>query len=283
MTVPSAVERITDFPPLATELLREIPARKDQSYDVRELIASDPSLLEEVVKNARPTLLTDDEGLEPEQILSQVDTDHLAETALTILVRRYIKEALTLSSVHGYWRYTLACAITCKQLALLNSVNYALAYAGGLLHDIGRLALIAAYPEKYANLLVLVERMLNDLESVNVAEYERTLFGLNRFAIAEWLADRWGLPPTLRVIVGKFDNSGSQETREFVETVRAGTSVAHSLGYGLLAGATRRPVHSILTRSAFAPAGSSWVRARLNLAVGLPEIIEAQLLRYSVL
>ena len=81
--------------------------------------------------------------------------DLLAEIALTILVRGYIKEALSVSSVNKFWRYTLACALACRELSQFTSINAAMAYTGGLLHDVGRLALMAAYPDKYGNLLLL--------------------------------------------------------------------------------------------------------------------------------
>jgi len=133
-----------------------------------------------------------------------------------------------------YWLYTLACAVSCAEIAAPGESTKLVAYVAGLLHDIGRLALIAAYPDKYANLLTLADRMFREDPGFNLLDHERMLFGLDHFATGSWLATTWGLPPWLRAITGKFNEALSGEHRELVATVRCGTGLAHSLGFGYL-------------------------------------------------
>lgn len=285
VSVPSAVEKIAEFPRSATHLLRQLPTRVGESYEVREWIQQEPALLQEIADKARTNFAAGDENSSAEDIILHLDTDQLAEIALTILVRGYIKDALSDSSVSGYWRYTLACAIVCRQLSRLTSVHQAMAYSAGLLHDIGRLALIAAYPEKYGNLLLLVDRMLKAEEPVNPLEYERTLFGLDRFEIAEWLARRWDFPPALQSVVGTFENTGRTQDLELVKIVRAGSSVAHSLGYGLLSALPGRSAQSASKPAGYKPMVSelNTMHAPAKMMLELPGLIEQQLSHYSML
>ncbi len=147
-----------------------------------------------------------------------------------------------------YWHYTLACAFTCQELARFDKVMGLGAYSAGLFHDIGRLALIAAYPEKYANLLTLTNSMFESDRPFNISEYERMLFGLDRFATGEWLAAEWKLPAWLRPVVGKFADQPSPADRRLIEIVRAGTQLAHSLGFGYLEAAPRMSVRQTLSK-----------------------------------
>jgi HD-like signal output (HDOD) protein len=182
------------------------------------------------------------------EAIEQIPAADLAEIALSVLVHRYMQRSLDVAEDRRYWRYTLACAFVCQELAYSGGQTGLRAYAAGLLHDIGRLALIAAYPEKYANLLTLTNSMFESGRTFNISEYERLLFGLDRFAAGDWLAARWKLPAWLHPAVGKFKEHTLVNDRELIEIVRAGTQLAHSLGFGYLEAAPRLSVPEILSK-----------------------------------
>jgi HD-like signal output (HDOD) protein len=192
----------------------------------------------------------------PVDAIEQIPANDLAEMALSLLVRRYMQNAFDVSEDRRYWHYTVACAFACQELIRFESVSGLRAYAAGLLHDIGRLALIAAYPEKYANLLTLTNSMFESGRDFNVSEYERMLFGLDRFATGNWLATAWKLPAWLHPVVGKFNPQPSTLDRRLTEVVRGGTQLAHSLGFGYLRAAPRLSVRQVL--SAFPAALHHW-------------------------
>jgi hypothetical protein len=80
----------------------------------------------------------------------------------------------------------------------------------------------------------------------DILHYEQMLFGFNHFATATWVAEVWNLPPWLRPVVGKFDDQTSADYGHLVATVRAGTRLAHSIGFGYLQAAPRTEVGVIL-------------------------------------
>ena len=93
------------------------------------------------------------------------------------------------------WSHSLACGMFSQELATACFMKADEAYTAGLLHDIGRLGLLAAYPVEYANVLnVAVEY------SFDVLHCERELFDIDHSEAGAWLAEQWKLPPELSVI-----------------------------------------------------------------------------------
>jgi HD-like signal output (HDOD) protein len=253
---PSSIKRLEPFPDFAIELLNRIGSNAE-TLDLAGLLAGKPQLLDDVSRVAAESIrvsggqIADLESL-PEPAASR----RAAEIAITLLVREYLQSAFLVSEDYRYWRYTLACAVCSEQVALPRGENALLAYAAGLLHDIGRLALIAAYPAQYSNLLTLTDRMFVDHERFDMLEYERLLFGLDHFDTGAWVAQAWKLPAWLGALAGKFDEKKSGDFAVLVGTIRAGARLAHSLGFGYLTAAPRADFREIL--AVFPDADKHW-------------------------
>lgn len=247
MAVPVSIERIAPFPQIAAQLLERIPSIPVEDPHIYELLESEPQLLADCAQTAVLSgLAVAGEEDDPRTILARIKPVDFARIAITFLVRGYMERAFKVSEDRRYWRYVLACAFCCSELATLSRENGLMAHAAGLLHDIGRLALIAAYPHKYANLIALTDRMFKSGQQFNISEKERLLFGIDRFETGAWLATSWKLPEWLHPVVGKFDPQASAEQKMLVTIVRAGTRLAHSLGFGFLEGAPRTTIRVIL-------------------------------------
>ncbi|HOF40318.1 MAG TPA: HDOD domain-containing protein, partial [Candidatus Hydrogenedentes bacterium] len=85
-------------------------------------------------------------------------------------------------------RHALACA-TCaaKTAAHTRVVSPGEAYVAGLLHDVGRLALIAAMPDEYC-------AFLENNEPAELDRLERAAFDVDHALVGKWMAERWTLP-----------------------------------------------------------------------------------------
>jgi HD-like signal output (HDOD) protein len=241
MIIPDAVSRIPPFPRAAVDLLHRIPLASSQTYEVADLVANEPDWAAEIVRLANPESLG---NFEPGDVLASIDTDELARLAIVAAGHTYIRD-MARSELQRYWRYSIACAIASDELARFSKVNRALAYSGALLHDVGRLALMSAYPEQYANLVMLTERMFAVGEPFEISEYERTLFGMDRFSIAEWLAESWDLPLMLRPVVTRYQAAERSDELDLLTLVLFGCKLANALGYGLTMGAPRLQLRSI--------------------------------------
>lgn len=279
MEVPKSIERIAPFPRTALALLNKIPPQPADAGELEALLAQEPLLVEAMGKVA---LDSGDYGFteapDLRSMLDRIGPTGLLRMSITLSVRGYMRRAFSVFEDRRYWHYTVACAVSCAEIASPQSDKLT-AYTAGLLHDIGRLALIAAYPDKYANLLILADRMFREDPRFNMLVHEKMLFGLDHFATGSWLATSWGLPPWLCSITGKFNEDASGELRELVATVRCGTGLAHSLGFGYLQSAPRAEIREILQRLPSAwdrwqsldywKLGEEHMRARIQSQLGL--------------
>ena len=92
------------------------------------------------------------------------------------------------NDLRGFWGHSLRCALIARKLA--SYVGFAgaeEAYLGGLLHDVGKLAMLATEARGYAELF----HGLEDGPELCLREHER--FGLTHADIGAWLIDRWEL------------------------------------------------------------------------------------------
>ncbi len=87
--------------------------------------------------------------------------------------------------------HALACA-TCaaKTASHTRLVPADEAYVAGLLHDIGRLALVAAMPEEYC-------AFLESRQPAGMDRLERNAFDVDHALVGKWMAERWALPRQL--------------------------------------------------------------------------------------
>jgi HD-like signal output (HDOD) protein len=243
---PASIQRIAPFPKLALQLLNLVPAITSEGDNLRALLEPDARLAAEVERVATKADDRKADDVNLDLILEKLGPSKVAEITFTVLLRDYMRRTFDVSEGWRYWRYTLACAFCCAEVAPPKPSKRLTAYAAGLLHDIGRLALIASYPDRYANLLALVDRMFEADRPFDISKQEALLFGMDRFATGAWLAAAWNLPEWLRPIVGKFDRA-PVDNENLIETVRAGTRIANSLGFGYLKAAPRMEIQNILS------------------------------------
>jgi len=246
LALPASIQRIAPLPKLALELLSRVLTITSEADNLRTLLEPEKRLVTEV---ARVVAQADDHqaaNMDLDTILEVLGPGMLAEIAFTILLRDYMRRTFDLPEGRRYWRYTLACAFCCAEVAPPSPPKRLAAYAAGLLHDIGRLALMASYPDRYANLIALINRMFEADQPFDISKQETLLFGMDRFATGAWLAAAWDLPVWLRPVVGKFDKA-VVDKENLIETVRAGTRIANSLGFGYLKAAPRMEIRKILS------------------------------------
>lgn len=95
-----------------------------------------------------------------------------------------------------FWRHTLAVAAAAGKLAELSpqlGVLPGAAFVGGLLHDVGKVALDAVYPKAYGRIAAMAAEAHGD-----IADAERQLLGVDHTVAGRHIAERWKLPALYR-------------------------------------------------------------------------------------
>src|SRR5262249_18956252 len=107
------------------------------------------------------------------------------------------------------------------------------AYVGGLLRDIGRLALLVKYPESYANLLAVTGEHSFDLVAT-----ERELFDIDHCEAGGGVVGKKPFPPELWGVVAHHHEMPDGPFR-LVHLVRVADLLADALGFAALARANQ--------------------------------------------
>jgi putative nucleotidyltransferase with HDIG domain len=84
--------------------------------------------------------------------LSVVGVDRLRDIVVTVALKNYMGDADN-ALLHRCWRHNLATALWCEMLAERCRVDRPMGYTAGILHDIGRIALLMLFPDDYAGFL----------------------------------------------------------------------------------------------------------------------------------
>lgn len=125
-----------------------------------------------------------------------------------------------------FWRHSLGTALCAKALAQHTDLNDEIAFTIGLIHDIGRLALVAASGELYAE--VLKHRELHDCL---LLESERAVLGTEHDAIGRQVAEHWRFAPQIVDAVAQHHRPPDSSRASLVGLVHVADNMAHALDF----------------------------------------------------
>ena len=148
--VPLAVQRARllkegpPFRPVAVQLLNLVSDISQPLARVVNLLRTDAVLTTEVLRLANSPLL----GCRPEienivQALAFLGMERVNSLIITTAMRGLVGPARG-HLARACWRHNLATAVICERLAPALRISQERGYLSGLIHDIGRLALLGA-------------------------------------------------------------------------------------------------------------------------------------------
>jgi len=223
--------KLPSFPPVATRLLQALSKEDVAIRELTLLISSDVAFSGEILRLANSTLV----GLE-----AQVDSlthavlllglTRVRSLAMTVAIMKgYLKGVLKSETLRRCWSHSLSCAFLAEEMAPACGADKDYAYTAGLLHDIGRLSILAAYPAEYTNLLRVAED-----NSFDVLECERQLFDIDHCEAGRWLAGQWRLPPEFGDILGRHHHPLDGPQLGVVGLVHLACQLSDTLGFSVL-------------------------------------------------
>jgi putative nucleotidyltransferase with HDIG domain len=160
------------------------------------------------------------------------------------------------------WRHSIATATIAEALAPAYGITPVLAQTAAIMHDLGRVALLAAYPDDYADLAV---RSHESIDAILAAE--RSQFGMDHCQAGRLVAEAWRLPPVLQQVTG--EHLGSPSASDLLSIVQTSCRLAHDHGLAAIVHEHHRKPADTL--DAHVPAA---IRERVN---GLLQGIDRQI------
>lgn len=130
------------------------------------------------------------------QAVMMLGLERLKALATTLALRTFLLGGIPSDALHCCWRHNLATAIICERLGRILHLDTDICYTAGLLHDIGRLALLRAHPEDFARIL-----SMESTAEYELLQREKALFDIDHCDAGRWILEHWEFPKELRDVV----------------------------------------------------------------------------------
>jgi HD-like signal output (HDOD) protein len=139
----------------------------------------------------------------------------------------------------GLWTHSLACGVAARALA--ERSRYRLdgeAFATGMLHDVGQVALRQCFPHQFEAAVAMVRE-----QGIPMEEAERGMLGSDHAEVGGWLAERWGLPADMVEAIALHHRPERAEINpKLAALIHVADSLTGRTGHAWPEGATPRPV-----------------------------------------
>jgi putative nucleotidyltransferase with HDIG domain len=236
ITIEEVISKTTDLPvisAIALKVMREADNANTTAARLSHWLGQDPSLSSRVLRLSNSAYY----GLS-----RKVTT---IQDAVVILGMRCVRNLSMVAATYpwlskpleGYgleplmlWQHSHSTALGAQFVAAKSGrLNPDVAFTGGLLHDIGKLALNASLDRKAQALARLA-----DLNGWTFVEAERTVLGFDHGQVGGHLATKWNLPQEM-VDSARFHHEPelAEEPSLVVDAVHIGNYLTMALGFGL--------------------------------------------------
>jgi putative nucleotidyltransferase with HDIG domain len=223
------LSKVPPFPPIAARLLVLLSNESVQIGEVAELVGSDPTFSARLLQCVNSVEF----GLEfpvsdVGRSLALLGLDRTRQATVTVATAAYTRGALRTKELRRCWEHTVATAILADHIAQACGIFTDNAYTAGIMHDIGRLGLLVAYPKEY-------ERIIRDAadQCLDLLDFEREQFGVHHAEAGRLLAERWGLPEEFRIIAGRHHDPCEGGELDLLRIVHVACRLADALGYDI--------------------------------------------------
>jgi len=261
------LKEVPPFRPVAVKLLNLVSDISQPLSRIVNLLRTDAVLTAEVLRLANSPLL----GCRHEitsmlQALAFLGAERVNSLVLTTAMRGLARPANRKLAL-ACWRHNLATATVCERIAEPLNINQERGYVAGLLHDLGRLALIRAFPDFEEALLQAID------ERRDLLAAERMLYGMDHAEAGQWLLSQWGCPLELQMVAGWHENptAVSGPERELICMVSAASRLANLMEFTALPFSQRSEMPEIVqlvpkaaAELADFPALATFVATRVN-------------------
>jgi len=223
----SAIQTLRPFPAVACHLMTLVNGATNVHFgEVSRVLMADAAFSSQVLRVANSALL----GVSYEvksilQALCVVGADGLRDLVVTVALKEYVGHGDNLF-LDRCWRHNLATALWCEALAAHCNIDRPMGYTAGILHDIGRIALLMLWPDDYAAFLNV--SLTGDLDKL---EAERKLCDADHCQVGGHLATLWNFSPSLTDVIAHHHDEVTTETPRLRLLVQAACTAASMSGF----------------------------------------------------
>lgn len=182
--------KLPPFPPVVISLLRLFDRSDVRIDEVANLVASDPSIASEMLAVVNSPLFgVRQPVLHASHAVSLLGIERSRSLAAALAMRSLAAGGPRTPVVRRFWSHGIATATIARHFAKAFQIEAGTAYVTGLMHDLGRNGLLAAYREDYSRLACAAHE-----STARILAEEEAAFGMTHCQAGELLAKAWDLP-----------------------------------------------------------------------------------------
>jgi HD-like signal output (HDOD) protein len=194
---PWALRLVPPFPSVAQRILALVGQEQASAQEVGALVKMDPSFSAELLRFANSALFGARRAVSGlDQAIVLLGMDRVKTMASLVVINRMVRSAVRIQALKKVWIHSLATALIAEEGAPSMHVGRDTGYTAGLLHNLGTLGLMSAYPDEYSRML----EVTNDF-GYDLLKTERDLFEIDHCAAGAYLAQDWEFPDELAAAI----------------------------------------------------------------------------------
>lgn len=191
--------KLPPFKPIVIRLLKSFDRDDVSIAELASLVEADPAVASEMLAVVNsPMFSLQSRVTAPGHALSLLGLARSKSLVSSLAMRAMVANAPKTPVVRRFWMHSAATAAIAQEMAPLYRVAADLAHTAAILHDLGRMGLLAAHTEPYT---VLALRAYETVDVIIAAEAEQ--FGMNHCHAGLLLAEAWDLPKVFHEAVGE--------------------------------------------------------------------------------
>jgi HD-like signal output (HDOD) protein len=224
---PWALRLVPPFPAVAHRVL-SLVGREDVSiYDLGRVVQMDPSFSAELLRFANSALFgARGEVKSLPQAITLVGIDRLRTIATFIAMNRMVRSSVRIEALRKVWVHSLVTALIAQEAGPSYHVAGDAAYTVGLLHNLGTLGMMSAFPDEYSRML----EVSNDF-GFDLLQTERDLFEIDHCAAGALLARDWSFPDELASALAVHHGEPVRGELNLDNLIRISWRLSDTLGY----------------------------------------------------
>lgn len=229
-TIQDSLKKVPPFPPIAVKLLNVLSNPSADTNEVADLISSDPTFTARLLQRANSAQFGFSSAVtDVRRAVTLLGLEITRQVTLAHATAAYSRSQLKTENMRRSWQHTVATAVLADEIAIGCGSFVNAAFTAGIMHDIGRLGLIAAYPEDY-------EKVVRNAaeQSLDILTFEEERFGVHHAEAGRMLAELWGLPAEIVLITGRHHDPCEGSELTLLRIVHVACRLADRLGYDVV-------------------------------------------------
>jgi putative nucleotidyltransferase with HDIG domain len=250
---PWALRLVPPFPAIAHRILALVGKEDVSVPELGDLVKMDPSFSAELLRFANSALFGGrGEVTSLDRAILKVGTDRIETMATMVAMNGMVRSSVRIAALRKVWVHSVVTAVIAEEAARITRSDRDSAYTAGLLHNLGTLGMMSAYPDEYSRMLEVSDDFGFDL-----LRTERDLFEIDHCAAGAYLAQDWDFPDELAAAIATHHDEPVPGEISLDNLIKVSWRLADVLGYAAFSPNKLWTWEELI---AFLPtAGSSWL------------------------